>query len=187
MSEQIKTYLKNTYELSNYQIAQIFFLWKTIFSEVSKILIIGFLFHEELPLYIFALLVMLFLRSFMGGLHFYTYLNCLLGSAIYIGLAIYVLPHIPVAFYLQIFLLLLSILICNYIGPVTSKYRPESCKRHFTQYKRLTTGFIFVYTLILFIIPRNNAYFCVGFWVILLHSLQLIIAKIQMKGGEFVK
>lgn len=185
--EQVKSYLKNTYELSNYQIAQIFFLYKTIFSEVSKILIMGFLFHGKLPLYIFALFVMIVLRSLMGGLHFYTYLNCLLASAIYLGLAIYVLPHIPIVLNLQIILLLFSILICNHIGPITSKYRPESCKRYFTQYKRLATVFILLYTLILYIMPRNNPYLCVGFWVIMLHSLQLIIAKLQAKGGETVR
>lgn len=187
MMEQAKKYLKNTYELSNYQIAQIAFLFKTIFSEVSKILIMGFLFHEQLPLYIFALFVMIFLRSFMGGIHFYTYLKCLLGSALYLGLSIYVLPHISIALYLQIILLLLSILICNHIGPVTSKYRPDSCKRHFARCKRLATVFIFLYTLILCIMPENNPYLCVGFWVIMLHSLQLIIAKIRAKGGESVR
>lgn len=185
MTEQVKNYLKNTYELSNYQIAQIFFLFKTVFSEVSKILIIGLLFYRQLPLYIFALFVMIFLRSFMGGLHFYTYLNCLLGSILYLWLAIYILPHFPITLYLQILLLLLSSLICNLIGPVTSKYRPESCKRHFTRYKKLAIGFILLYTLFLYIMPRNNAYLCVGFWVIMLHSLQLIIAKIQAKGGGF--
>lgn len=187
MAEQIKIYLKSTYELSNYQIAQIFFLFKTIFSEVSKILIMGFLFHEKLPLYIFALFVLIFLRSFMGGIHFYTYLKCLVGSALYLGFSIYILPNIPIELYLQIILLLLSILICNYIGPVTSIYRPESCKRHFALCKKLATTFILLYILILYIMPENNPYLCVGFWVIMLHSLQLIIAKIRMKGGESVK
>lgn len=187
MMEQIRIYLKNTYELSNYQIAQIAFLFKTILSEVSKILIMGFLFHGQLPLYVFALFVMIVLRSLMGGLHFYTYLNCLLVSAIYLGLAIYVLPHIPIVLYLQITLLLLSILICNHIGPLTSKYRPESCKRRFTQYKRLAIAFILLYSLVLYIMPENNPYLCVGFWVIILHSLQLIIAKIQTRGGEFAR
>lgn len=176
-----KRYLKNTYELSDYQIAQIFFLFKTIFSEVSKILIIGFLFRKQLSLYVFALFVMIFLRSFMGGIHFYTYLNCLFGSALYLGLSIYVLPHISIAFYLRIILLLLSILICNYIGPVTSKYRPKSCKKHFTRCKKLASSFIVFYTLILCIMPENNKYLCVGFWVIMLHSLQLVIAKIRKK------
>ncbi|MBD5492651.1 MAG: hypothetical protein HDR16_11225 [Lachnospiraceae bacterium] len=184
---QIKIYLRDTYELSNYQIAQIAFLFKTIFSEVSKILIMGFLFHGKLPLYIFALFVMIVLRSLMGGLHFYTYLKCLLASTLYLGLSIYVLPNISIALYLQVILLLLSVLICNSIGPITSIYRPEACKRHFTQYKRLVTAFILLYTLVLCVMPENNPYLCVGFWVITLHSLQLIIAKIQTKGGEPVR
>lgn len=187
MTEQIKSYLKKNYDLSNYQIAQISFFFKTILSEVSKILIMGFLFHSRLPLYIFALFIMIVLRSFMGGLHFYTYLRCLSSSVIYLGLAVYVLPHLSISPCPQFILLLLSILVCTYIGPITSKYRPESCKRHFTKYKRLAIGFILLYTLILYITPGNNPYLYVGFWVIMLHSLQLIIAKIQTKGGEFAR
>lgn len=187
MIEQVKIHLKNTYNLSNYQIAQISFLFKTILSETSKILIMGVLFREQLPLYLFALFVMIILRSFMGGLHFYTYLNCLFGSVLYLGLVIYILPLIPISLYSQMLLLLLSILICNEIGPVTSKYRPGSCKRHFTRCKRVVTVFILCYAIVMIRFSDNNPYFRVGFWVIILHSLQLIIAKLQTKGGETIK
>ncbi len=179
--EQIKKHLKDTYHLSSYQVAQIFFLFKTIASEISKILIMGILFHNQIPLYLFALFIMIFLRSAMGGLHFYTYAGCLLTSTLYLWLVIYPLPHIMVPRYLQLLMLLLCILICNYIGPITSKYRPEVCKEHFGQCKKFITTFIFFYTLILYIMP-DNIYLYVGFWVIILHSLQLIVAKIRKKG-----
>lgn len=179
--EQVKRHLKDTYHLSNYQIAQIIFLFKTIASEVSKILIMGILFHNHLTLYLFALVVMLFLRCAMGGLHFYTYIGCLLTSTLYLWLAIYILPYISMAKYLQIATLLLCILICNHIGPIISKYRPDCCKERFNQCKNFICKFIFFYALIIYIIPENK-YSLVGFWVIILHSLQLIIAKIRKKG-----
>lgn len=179
--EQLKRHLKNTYHLSSYQVAQIFFLFKTLSSEISKMLIMGFLFHDRVSLYIFALLVMVFLRSSMGGLHFYTYAGCLITSILYLWLSIYLLPHIMIAKYLQVAALLLCILICNRIGPVVSKYRPDVCRERFEQCKRFITKFIFCYTLILYIIPENK-YLYVGFWVIILHSLQLIVAKIRKKG-----
>ncbi|MBQ3600802.1 MAG: accessory gene regulator B family protein [Lachnospiraceae bacterium] len=183
--EQFKRHLKDTYHLSSYQIAQIFFLFETIISEMSKILIMGVAFHNHLPLYFFALFMMIFLRSAMGGLHFYTYAGCLLTSFVYIWAAIWLLPHITIAKYLQLILSVLCIVICNHIGPIISKYRPEACKEHFSQCKRFITIFIFFYTLILYVMPKNK-YLTVGFWVIILHSLQLIIAKIQTKG-ESVK
>ena len=42
--------------------------------------------------------------------------------------------------------------------------------------------FIFLYTLVLYIMPENR-YINTGFWIIILHSLQLIAAKIQKKGA----
>ena len=183
--EQLKKRLKDTYHLSSFQVAQIFFLFKTIASEVSKMIIMGFLFRNQLSLYLFALFVMVFLRSSMGGLHFYTYAGCLITSTLYLWLTIYILPQITIAKYLQLAALLLCILICNHIGPIVSKYRPDVCRKRFEQCKKFITKFIFFYALILYIIPENK-YLSVGFWVIILHSLQLIVAKIRKKG-EHIK
>lgn len=179
--EQIKRHLKDTYHLSNYQIAQIIFLFKTMASEISKIIIMAILFHNHFALYLFALFIMVFLRSSTGGLHFYTYAGCLLTSILYLALAIYILPCIAIPKYLQIAVLLLCILICNQVGPILSKYRPEACKEHFPQCKKFITTFLFFYALILYIIPENK-YIYVGFWVVILHTLQLVVAKIRKKG-----
>lgn len=183
--ERIKAYFKKKYNLSGYQIAQIIFLFKTLGSELSKIVIMGLLFFNHISHYFFALFIMLFLRCTTGGLHFYTYLGCLLTSIFYLGMAIYVLPHFILPQYIQLLLLLLCILLCNYIGPITSKYRPKECESRFNKFKKIITMFIFIYALILYIIPENT-YISVGFWVIILHSLQLLLAKIRKKG-EYTK
>ena len=78
-----RNYLRNKYHISNYQISQIFFLFKTLASEMSKIIIMGFLFSNQLSHYIYALFIMLFLRCTTGGLHFYTYTQCLIASIFY--------------------------------------------------------------------------------------------------------
>lgn len=181
--EQVKSYLRNTYDLSSYQVAQIFFLFKTISAEISKMIIMAVLFHDKMGLYLFALFIMVLIRSAMGGLHFYTYTRCLIASAFYLWLSVYLLPCITSTKYLQMIALLLCILICNYIGPVTSKYRPKECEKRFRQCKKFVTVFIFAYSLILYIMPESS-YLSVGFWVIILHSLQLIVAKIRKKGEE---
>lgn len=181
--ELIKKHLKEKYQLSNYQIAQIAFLFKTLLSELSKMIIMGILFHKQLTLYLFGLFVMLFLRCSTGGLHFYTYWGCLASSTIYIGLALLVFPPIMLPISLKLVLLLLCIFICNFVGPVVSKYRPTPSKELYTRGKNTTCMFIFLYSLVLFIIPENE-YLTVGFWIIILHSLQLIVAKIRKKGGH---
>ena len=179
--EFIKKHLKEKYQLSNYQIAQIAFLFKTLLSELSKMIIMGILFHNQLTLYFFALFVMLFLRCSTGGLHFYTYWGCLACSTIYVGLSLLILPFIKVPAYLKLLLLIICIFICNFVGPIVSKYRPTPSKELYTSGKKTTCMFIFVYSIALYIIPENKP-LTVGFWIIILHSLQLIVAKIRKKG-----
>lgn len=179
--ELIKKHLKEKYQLSNYQIAQIAFLFKTLLSELSKMIVMGILFHNQFTLYLFALFVMLFLRCSTGGLHFYTYWGCLACSIIYIGLALLVLPFIKVPTYLKLLLLLICIFICNFVGPIVSKYRPTPSKELYTRGIKTTCMFIFVYSIALYMIPENK-HLTVGFWIIILHSLQLIVAKIRKKG-----
>lgn len=177
----VKKYLKEKYQISKYQIAQIEFLFKTLSSELSKMLIMGIIFHNQLTLYLFALLIMLFLRCTTGGLHFYTYWGCLICSIIYVGLVLLILPFINLPTYLKLLLLLICIFICNRVGPVVSKYRPTPSKELYTHGTKATCMFIFIYSLVLYIIPENK-HLTVGFWIIILHSLQLIVAKIRKKG-----
>lgn len=179
--ENIKEHIKNTYNLSNYQLAQLIFLVKTLSSEISKILIMGIIFHKHLSLYLFALFIMLCLRCSTGGLHFYTYAGCLLASTLYLGTALIPLPYISLSRWIQILLLLGCILICYTVGPVTSKYRPAFSSKHKKHCKLTSCILIFFYTIILYIMPEN-IYLVIGFWIIILHSLQLIVAKIQKKG-----
>lgn len=87
--DRIKIYIKDKYGLSNYQMAQLTFVIKSTSSELSKILLMGIAFQNHLKLYIFLLIIMCFLRTFSGGLHFYTYKKCLLASTTYMGIIIF--------------------------------------------------------------------------------------------------
>lgn len=161
--------------------AQLAFVFKTASSEFSKMLIMGIIFHNHLKLYAFLLIIMCFLRTFSGGLHFYTYNRCLLASTLYIGIIISVLSKISLHLCVRLILLTLCIITCYVIGPVLSKYRTHFPERQLYICRNITCLTIFVYTLILYIIPENP-YITAGFWMIILHSLQLFIAKIRKKG-----
>lgn len=176
----LRQLLKEKYNLNNYQIAQLSFLFKTLSSEMSKMFIMGIIFHKHLPLYFFALFIMLILRCTTGGLHFYTYMGCLITSIVYMGISIWILPNVILPTNVKILFLLLCIITCNYVGPVPSKYRPLYSKKQVKTYKTIASIFIFLFTLILYITPESP-YFTVGFWIIILHSLQLIIAKLRRK------
>ena len=178
--KSIKQLLKERYHLTNYQIAQLTFLGKTFSSEASKLLIMGILFHKQLKHYFFALFIMLILRCFTGGLHCSTYFGCFITSTLFLWFAIILLPNIAISLNTKIFLLLIGMLICYYIGPIPSKYRPPFNDDFIKKCKSISSGFIFFYTLLLYIMP-NSKYFIIGFWVIILHSLQLFIAKYTRK------
>lgn len=179
----IRNYLREKQHISSYQIAQIEFLLKTLFSEISKMVIVGILFHNQLEVYLFALVIMLYLRCSTGGLHFYTYLGCLSSTAVYLWLAISLMPNLKLPPFLQTTALLISMLLCYFVGPVVSKYRPAPTPRHFEHCRKICCSGIFLYALILYIIPANQLT-ATGFWIIILHSLQLLVAKIYKEGGR---
>ena len=81
--QAIRNSLMEKYGLSRYQVAQLTFLAKTVASDVSKMFIMAILFHRQFTLFLFALAVMLVLRCSTGGIHFYTYFECLAGSILY--------------------------------------------------------------------------------------------------------
>lgn len=152
--KNINTYLTGKYHLSKYQVAQVVFLLKTILSELSKLLIMAILFHRQIIYYLFGLFIMIFLRCTMGGLHFYKYSQCLLVSIIYLWLSVIILPNILIYKYVKIILMIFSILICYYIGPIPSKYRHQYSKQYLTKMRLFTSKFIFFN-----IIYNSNIYF----------------------------
>lgn len=181
-----KDYIKEKYHFSSYQIAQLTFLFKTVVSEISKVLLMSLLFHNRLSHYFFALLIMLCLRCSTGGMHFYTYWSCLTASALYLWISVVLLPKLTFPPAISLLLLAFSMLLCYFAGPVTSKYRPPMPPDKQLKSKHATCAFIFLFALIQYIIP-DNPYCKIGFWVIILHSLQLLIAKNvnerRMKNG----
>ena len=180
----MQEFLKRQYQFSDFQIAQLQFFVKTISSELSKFLIMGFIFRDRLGLYLFAMAVMLPLRIAVGVLHCKTYISCFLVSFSYAFLSLIVLPMIPVnKLYQMIFLF--ACMLCNYfVGPVTSTVHVALSEQHVSKVRTQAFVIIFFYIVALYIVPEN-AYMTVGFWVIILHTLQLIAARILKKGEPY--
>jgi len=182
--KQLEEKLRSKNKYTEYQIQQILYLVKTISSEASKILIMIIIFRNQLLSYFLALIIMFFLRSFSGGIHFNTYMGCLLTTILYFVLAIKLLPQMTLPFAVKVLLLCLCMILSTRIPPVTSKYRPTLSKPKIILCQNITTTFTFIYIILLNIFP-NSHLITVGFWVIILHFLQLITARIlqKNKGG----
>lgn len=180
--DALKNHLRDTYHLSNYQVAQLSFLFKSLFSEFSKLVIMGLLFHRHLPEYFFALCIMISLRTTTGGLHFYTYRNCLLMSFVYIFISIFFFPQLQFNAFFKIIVLLLCSVICFAVGPTPSKYRPQPTKKKAMFFRLFSVIFIVLYICSIHL--SESPFWNIGFGVITLHSLQLIAAKTIKKGGH---
>lgn len=177
-------FLKKNYQFSDYQIAVLGFMAKTLASELSKLLIMGFIFRNRLGIYVAAVTVMIFLRTATGGLHCKTYISCFLVSFTYMFLAIMVMPMIPVNKVFQLILLFICMLCTYYVGPVTSTVHVPLKDGLVKRVKIQAFLFIFFFIVATYIVPENP-YITVGFWVIILHTLQLVAARIIKKGDPY--
>ena len=184
-SHSMKERLKSCYQFSDYQIAQLEFFFKTVFSEISQILIMSFLFRKELDVYFVALLSLCLLRTSTGGLHCKTYPGCLFASTVYMLLTIKLLPTVPVLLTIKIAAMLLCIPVNYLIGPVTSDVHMPLSEKVIQKGRFKSALFIAVYIVIIIGIP-NSRYSATLFWITIIHTLQLIAAKIRKiwKGGK---
>lgn len=178
--------LRATEKYTNYQIQQILYLVKTFSSEFSKSLVIAFLFRKHLDAYAVVMITLLLLRSYSGGLHFHTYMGCLIATTCYFSLAILILPQITVPFSVKMLCLVFCMILCDRVGPVTSEYRPPLAPDRITHFRNITITLIFLFIVIFCLIPEHP-YTTIGFWVIILHSLQLVIAKLQAQKRNLSK
>lgn len=162
------------------------YLVMSFLSESSKLLALGLIFHREIGLYLFSVLVLFLLRTSTGGMHCKRYWSCFLMSFTYLFLCINVLPMIELPKSVMLAILLLCCIVTYYIGPVISADRPQltsvQCHRRKTQVFLV----IFFYMIFMYILPENR-YVVSGFWIVVLHAVQLSFAalktKVKAEGG----
>lgn len=174
----IHNYLHNTLGFTNYEIAQMRYFVCSILSEASKLILIGafFLVINKFLLYIVATLTLCCLRVCTGGLHFKHYLSCLAMSFAIFFIDICVLSDYMFIKPVQLLLLCICIVINYTCAPVVSIFRPIPDGIRIHRAKRQSFWLITTYCIILFILPANS-YINVGFWMIILQSIELLAAK----------
>lgn len=180
------TLIQKKYDFTDYQIAQLKYTFTILFSELSKFVIISFFFYDRFALYIYAAVLLGILRISTGGLHAKTYWGCLFMSLMFFCASIYLLPQIGISKIWMIVMILGCTAAIGLVGPVESVYRQpptDSMKKRLVAQSLIT---VFIH-LILFR-SIDNKVFIVGSWVIILQTIQLVIAKIcremQMFAGR---
>ena len=169
------TYLKQELNFSDYQIAQLKYFFLTLLSEISKLILMALLFRSQLGNYFYCIIILSALRLSTGGVHCNTYIGCFLTTLGFVWVTLQVTSHIPLATLPVIILLLLCAILNGIIGPISSPnhlpLNPAVKKR--SAYQAVV---IIILHIILFYNFNNYYLFHIGAWVIILHTLQLIIA-----------
>lgn len=171
--------IQTTYSFSDHEIGVLKYGIEIILGELSKCLIMLIYFYavHKTPEYLAALILLLLLRSNMGGLHMKHYWSCFLLTFIFMNAAVIILPFLVTLSKSEICLiLLLCIVIGLQIGPVHAKFirTPNSL---LIRKARIQTSYILILYLSAVVILPVSKYVVIGFWIIVLQTFQLIIAK----------
>ena len=165
-------------ELTPYEKKLLIFFLKCIASELSKIVIFSIIFSilgltKE---FISALFFLMIFRTSSGGIHCHSYLGCLCVSFLILssGMALGMFVYLPISI-----MIILTITIKNIIyrlAPVQSKTRPPLEERLVLKAKRRSSMSVVLY-LILLVVCGLNTFTNIGFWLLVLHIVQLYIAN----------
>ena len=181
----ISDYLDTIPDISASEKARLNYFFSCMIYEGSKIILflLFFTLIGHLKGFLYSMLILLPLRIISGGLHFKHYLACLVFSFSYFYLVTIPLNGLIPTYGITLVVLCICIFINSYIGPVTSDSRPELSSEDIKRGKLhifIATFYDTLLTVVLYDTPLAP----IGFWTIMLHSLQLVIAKLRKKRGE---
>ena len=181
----LSNFIDENMDISERDKKMLLFSINCILYDVSKLLLFILIFYllHRLDLFLFAFVILLPLRMISGGLHFKHYTSCLFFSLGYFFIVTIPLTKISLPLLILLPSLLLCLVINVLLGPIRSPSRPPLPKAEIIKCKKKTL-LATCYGILLIILFYNTKYAPVGYWTILLHSMQLIIAFLRKKRGE---
>ncbi len=174
----IMNYISKDLNLIDDDQAKLLYSLRVIIGDSSKLVLmfLVFLLFNHVMDFFMAITSLSIIRINTGGLHFKTYLRCLLFSFSFFSLTIYLANNYLLSQSTLFIIGIVSLLIIALISPITSKSRPTYSAKKRLQFKII--GCISVsFHLIGFMATKNNPYFVISIWVIFLQCIQLMIAK----------
>lgn len=176
--DKFHKYCEDEFNLSELDSVKLKYSLEVLFGDLSKFLILLILFStlDSRMDFIYSSLTLFTIRIFTGGLHFKTYTGCLVFSGLFFYLSIFLKNSIILNNTLVIAFFLISILIVFTVAPVCEKSRPTYSYKKRLQFKLIGTLFILIHVLGYFF-TKNNMYFINSMWIVLLQSIQILIAK----------
>lgn len=166
------------YQLDKKDVNFLKFAYKALFYDCSKMLIL-FIFalttHRGAAC-LLDLFLLAILRSNHGGIHLKHYWSCFALSFAVLIFSFTMPTIITLQKPAMLAVLLLCMLINYLVGPLRSKQCHIKDTSIFKRNQIRTFAIVFVYLIFLFLLPVSYT-LATGFWIIIAHSAQLIIAK----------
>lgn len=181
----LNEYMTNEMKISPSEQKFLIYKLKRILYDLSKLVLLSLFFYSlgYFREFLFAALIAAPLRVYSGGLHFRHYMSCLLFSLGYFSLVIYGLGAIPLPLHVCAVLMLLCSIMNFCLSPVQSPSRPALPAAEVQGLKQ-KTFILTIYCALMILLFYHTPLAPVGYWTILLHSAQLVIANMRRKGGE---
>lgn len=171
--------------LSTWEQKLLAFRLKCTLYDISKLILFAgfFIAMQKTEGFIFCFLIFFPIRQISGGLHFKHYSSCLIFSFIYLYLVIMMLAPIKLTFNIALAVLACCAAVVYLIGPVRPASRPALSAQEYEQQRRRAFSIV-CYEIIIILLFFDSSLAGIGYWTVILHTLQLIIAFILRKGGE---
>lgn len=176
----IHDYLQTELHYSNFQIKVLRYFFYTVGAELSKLFLFGiyFFYSGKFQEYLFAVTILWYFRFFGGGFHLKTYWGCFLFSFGYLSFCINGMEFIKLPKTLQLIFLLFAIFLSKWTGSIPSALKKNVSLKQKYFYGKLQTASIILYFFLSIILPQNR-FLRIGFWVIMIHILQLFFLRIK--------
>lgn len=166
-------------DITPYQKQMMIFFFKCIASELSKtiIFLIVFSLWGLTKEFWAALFFMMLYRTSSGGLHCKSYFSCLALSFLILFLAITMGVHLPISLWFLLPSTLIMAIFAYHFSPVQAPTRPPLAHHLVKRAKKRTFISIMIFLVLAIFFPKS-VYIGIGFWLLVLHDVQLYIANI---------
>ncbi len=167
-------------ELTKQEKSILLFFIKGTLSDLSKALILFLLFfflglHKE---FLWGLFFLIIFRTYSGGIHCRTYWSCLLLSFVVLSSGILLSRNIYFNLSTSIFISTLCEIITILFTPIQATSRPPLSKKEESRAKHNESIIITIFILSI-IIFKTNPITNIGIWMLILHTIQLMVARIR--------
>lgn len=166
------------YQLDKKDVDFLKFACKALFYDLSKMLILflfALVFHRGTAC-LLDLFLLAALRSNHGGIHLKHYWSCFALSFMVLAFSFVMPAFITVQKPVTLAALLICMLVNYLVGPLRSKQCHVKDTGIFKKNQIMTFVIIFIYLICLYLLPSSYT-LATGFWIIIAHSAQLIVAK----------